>query len=36
MNVILGMDWMNWHKVILDIYERLIEINSLMVEATTP
>jgi hypothetical protein len=29
MDVILGMEWMNQHKVILDISDRVIEINSL-------
>jgi predicted aspartyl protease len=27
-DVILGMDWMNQHKVVLDISERVVEINS--------
>jgi hypothetical protein len=35
MDVILGMDWMNRHKVILDISERMVEINSPIVGATT-
>jgi hypothetical protein len=35
MDVILGMDWMNRHKVVLDILERMIEINSPIVGATT-
>jgi hypothetical protein len=35
MDVILGMDWMNRHKVILDISERVVEINSPIVGATT-
>jgi hypothetical protein len=35
MDVILGMDWMNWHKVVLDISERMLEINSPIVGATT-
>jgi predicted aspartyl protease len=35
MDVILGMDWMNRHKVVLDISERMIEINSPIVGATT-
>jgi hypothetical protein len=35
MDVILGMDWMNRHKVVLDISERLVEINSPIVGATT-
>jgi hypothetical protein len=29
------MDWMNRHKVVLDISERMIEINSPIVGATT-
>jgi hypothetical protein len=28
MDVILGMEWMNQHKVILDILDRVVEINS--------
>jgi hypothetical protein len=32
---ILGMDWMNRHKVVLDILERMIEISSPIVGATT-
>jgi hypothetical protein len=35
MDVILGMDWMNRHKVVLDISERVVEINSPIVGATT-
>jgi hypothetical protein len=35
MNVILGMDWMNRHKVVLDISERVVEINSPIIGATT-
>jgi hypothetical protein len=35
MDVILGMDWMNWHKVVLDISERMVEINSLIVGTMT-
>jgi hypothetical protein len=35
MDVILGMDWMNRHKVVLDISERMVEINSPIVGATT-
>jgi hypothetical protein len=35
MDVILGMDWMNRHKAILDISERMVEINSPIVGATT-
>jgi hypothetical protein len=34
MDVILGMDWMNRHKVVLDISERMVEINSPIVGAT--
>jgi hypothetical protein len=34
-DVILGMDWMNGHKVVLDISERMVEINSPIVGATT-
>jgi hypothetical protein len=34
-DVILGMDWMNRHKVVLDISERTVEINSPIVGATT-
>jgi hypothetical protein len=34
-DVILGMDWMTQHKVTLDIAERRIEINSLIVRAST-
>jgi hypothetical protein len=34
-DVILGMDWMNRHKVVLDISERVVEINSPIVGATT-
>jgi hypothetical protein len=34
-DVILGMDWMNRHKVVLDISERMVEINSPIVGATT-
>jgi hypothetical protein len=33
-DVILGMDWMNRHKVVLNISERMIEINSPIVGAT--
>jgi hypothetical protein len=33
--VILGMDWMNRHKVVLDISERVVDINSPIVGATT-
>jgi hypothetical protein len=35
MDVILGMDWMTQHKVVLDISDRVIEINSPTVEHTT-
>jgi hypothetical protein len=35
MDVILGMDWMNRHKVVLDISQRMVEINSPVVGATT-
>jgi hypothetical protein len=28
MDVILGMDWMTRHKVVLDISDRVVEINS--------
>jgi hypothetical protein len=35
MDVILGMDWMNRHKALLDISERVVEINSPIVGATT-
>jgi hypothetical protein len=35
MDVILGMDWMNRHKVVLDISERMVELNSPIVGATT-
>jgi hypothetical protein len=34
-NVILGMDWMTYHKVTLDIAEQRIEINSPTVGAST-
>jgi hypothetical protein len=34
-DVILGMDWMNRHKVVLDISEIMVEINSPIVGATT-
>jgi hypothetical protein len=34
-DVILGMDWMNRHKVVLDISERVVEINSPIVGTTT-
>jgi hypothetical protein len=35
MDVILGMDWMNRHQAVLDISERMVEINSPIVGATT-
>jgi hypothetical protein len=35
MDVILGMEWMNQHKVILDISDRVVEINSPTVRHTT-
>jgi hypothetical protein len=35
MDVILGMEWMNPHKVILDILDRVVEINSPTVGHTT-
>jgi hypothetical protein len=35
MDVILGMDWMNWHKVVLDISRRVVVINSPMIGHTT-
>jgi hypothetical protein len=35
MNAILELDWMNRHKVVLDISERVVEINSPIVAATT-
>jgi hypothetical protein len=35
MDVILGMDWMTQHKVVLDISDRVIEINSPTVGHTT-
>jgi hypothetical protein len=35
MDVILGMEWMNQHKVILDISDRVVEINSPTVGHTT-
>jgi hypothetical protein len=34
-DVILGMEWMNQHKVILDISDRVVEINSPTVGHTT-
>jgi hypothetical protein len=34
-DVILGMDWMNRHKVVLDISEKVVEINSPIVGAMT-
>jgi hypothetical protein len=35
MDVILGMEWMNQHKVILDVSDRVVEINSPTVGHTT-
>jgi hypothetical protein len=35
MDVILGMDWMSQHKVVLDISDRVVEINSPTVGHTT-
>jgi hypothetical protein len=35
MDVILGMDWMTRHKVVLDISDRVVEINSPTVGHTT-
>jgi hypothetical protein len=35
MNVILGMDWMTQHKVVLDISDRVVAINSPTVGHTT-
>jgi hypothetical protein len=35
MDFILGMDWMAQHKVVLDISDRVVEINSPMVGHTT-
>jgi hypothetical protein len=35
MDVILGMDWMTQHKVVLDVSDRVVEINSPTVEHTT-
>jgi hypothetical protein len=35
MDVILGMEWMNQHKMILDISDRVVEINSPTVGHTT-
>jgi hypothetical protein len=34
-DVILGMDWMTQHKVVVDISDRVVEINSLTVGHTT-
>jgi hypothetical protein len=34
-DVILGMSWMKWHKAILDISMRLVQLNSLMYEKVT-
>jgi hypothetical protein len=35
MDIILGMDWMTQHKVVLDISDRVVEINSPTVGHTT-
>jgi hypothetical protein len=35
MDVILGMEWMNQHRVVLDISNRVVEINSPTVGHTT-
>jgi hypothetical protein len=35
MDVILGMDWMTQHKVVLDLSDRVVEINSPKVGHTT-
>jgi hypothetical protein len=35
MDVILGMDWMTQHNVVLDISDRVVEINSSTVGHTT-
>jgi hypothetical protein len=35
MDVILGIDWMTWHKVVLDISDRVVEIYSPTVGHTT-
>jgi hypothetical protein len=35
MDVILGMDWMTQHKVVLDVSNRVVEINSPTVGHTT-
>jgi hypothetical protein len=35
MDVILGMDWMTLHKVVLDISDRVVEINSPTAGQTT-
>jgi hypothetical protein len=35
MDLILGMDWMTQHKVVLDISDRVVEINSPTVGHTT-
>jgi hypothetical protein len=34
-DVILGMSWIKWHKVVLDISARLVHLNSLMYEKVT-
>jgi hypothetical protein len=31
----LGMSWMKWHKVVLDIFARLVHLNSPMYEKVT-
>ncbi|CAN6342294.1 unnamed protein product [Urochloa humidicola] len=35
MDIILGMDWMNKHKVTLDLSERVVEIRSPILEHST-
>jgi hypothetical protein len=35
MDIILVMDWMTQHMVVLDIFDRVVEINSPTVEHTT-
>jgi hypothetical protein len=35
MDVILGMDWMTQHKMVLDISDKVVEINSPTVGHTT-
>jgi hypothetical protein len=34
-DVILGMSWMKWHKAVLDIYARLVHLNSPVYEKVT-